>query len=82
MTSTEALTSTRYGAPRVLGAAPLTSNRALVLLENSALIFDANAPPPQTAVLDSPNITALLLALALGLVVAISIVYVAGRLRA
>ena len=82
VTSTEALTSTRYGVPQVLGAVPLSSNRVLVLLENSALIFDGNAPAPQTAVLDSPNITAALVALALGLAVVISIVYVAGRLRA
>lgn len=82
VTSTEALTSTRYGLPRVVGAAPLTSNRVLILLENEALIFDANAPPSRTAVLDSPSITALLLAVAAGLVIAISVVYVVGRLRA
>lgn len=81
VTSTEALTSTRYGLPQVLGAAPLTSNRVLILLENSALIFDANASPPQTAVLDSSSLTASLLIVVAVLVAAIGTVYVVGRLR-
>lgn len=79
-TSTDALTSARFGLPQVQGTATL-GEKVLVLLENNALVFDPAASPPQGAVLDSTSLTTFLLVVIGALVVAIGVVYVVARLR-
>jgi len=81
VTSTSAETSLRFGLPQVVSAVPLRSDRVLVLLANEALIFDANASPPQGALLDSSSLTELLLAIAGALLLLIGIAYAAGMRR-
>lgn len=78
-TSTEAQTSTRFGSPTVMGVAPLGPDRVLILLENAALIFNADASPPQGAYLESESVTLLLAALAGALVLAIAATYFLAR---
>jgi hypothetical protein len=80
-TSTTASTSAQFGSPQIMGVVPLDRNRALVLLENASLLFDAHASPPQSAVLDSSQLTMYLLAVIGMLLIIMAIAFAAGHRR-
>lgn len=80
--STDRTTDPRFGVPQVLGAAPLSGSRVVILLANVVAVLSADEAPPPTAALDSLSLTFVLLALTGVLLIAIAAVYVFGRRQA